>query len=100
MDKGTIIQHEIPFRVEVCQFQGIRIFVDNEVKSPRRFHVTYEQQEATLDILTLRYIQGSLPDHVKSLVFQWSTLHLSALLDNIKRCQAGEQPLPISPLVF
>lgn len=62
------------------------------------FHVYYQNAEAIYGIDEIELISGSLPKRQKRLVEAWAELHQQELLDDWKRLQRGQPPLPIDPL--
>ncbi len=67
---------------EICRFFGIVIAMNTRDHPPPHFHVRYAEQEATIDIHTLRLLKGRLSPRVRGLVVEWATLHLEELAAN------------------
>ncbi len=80
---------------EICRFLGIIITMYFDEHNPPHFHVRYNEYRASMDILTLNIIAGTLPAKVRGLVEEWAELHQNELLTmwNTKEFH------PIKPLV-
>ena len=80
---------------EICRFLGIIITMYFDEHNPPHFHVRYNEYRASMDILTLNIIAGTLPAKVRGLVEEWAELHQKELLTmwNTKEFH------PIKPLV-
>lgn len=62
------------------------------------FHAYYQEEVAVIGIEPVDLIAGTLPRTQRRLVEAWAELHQVELLEDWRRLQSGERPLPISPL--
>lgn len=62
------------------------------------FHAYYGEEVAIFDLQTLELIAGSLSRRQQRLVEAWAELHQEELLADWQLLQAGQRPLPITPL--
>ena len=65
---------------------------------PPHFHVQYGDDSATMDIDSMRIIDGYLPPRVLGLVTEWGVRHRVLLRANFRRVLNHEAPQPIPPL--
>jgi hypothetical protein len=82
----------------VSHFYGMIASVFYTDQAPPRFHVRYEEHEATFAIETLEILEGGLPPHGVSLVKDWATINQEALLSDWELARLGEPLDPIPPL--
>ena len=66
--------------------------------APPHFHASYGDYEILVGISPIRILRGSVPTRVRSMVLEWAAMHHQELLDNWRRCEKPESPLPIAPL--
>ena len=86
---------------ELSRFFGIIIRMYFEAGEPHQlahFHAYYQDEVAVLGIDPVVLIVGTLPRRQQRLVEAWAELHQAELLADWNRLQAGERPLPITPL--
>jgi hypothetical protein len=86
---------------ELCRFFGVIIRMYLEVGAPHHvphFHAYYQDDTAVFSISPLDLVSGSLPKRQQRLVEAWAELHQEELLVDWYRLQAGQAPLPITPL--
>jgi len=65
---------------------------------PPHFHARYGEFEATIEISTLKILEGGLPKRALSLVEEWAMIHKEALEANWLRCRQNAAPDRIEPL--
>ena len=82
----------------ISSFYGILIYMYWQDHSPPHFHALYGEFEAQIDILTLKIINGSLPNTALKLVKEWGELHKGELMDDWEKTQRNAQPDKIEPL--
>lgn len=86
---------------ELSRFYGIIIRMYMEAGGQHHvphFHAYYGEEVAIFDLQTLELIAGSLSRRQQRLVEAWAELHQEELLADWQRLQAGQRPLPITPL--
>lgn len=66
--------------------------------NPPHFHVIYQDNEALIDINTLKIMNGSLPKRAKSLAIEWAIEHRDELLTNWQKARNNESLEKINPL--
>lgn len=66
---------------EICRFLGIVITMYFDEHNPPHFHVRYNEHRASMEIVTLNLIAGTLPARVRGLVEEWAELHQQELLE-------------------
>jgi hypothetical protein len=84
---------------EVSRFLGIVIAMYFKEHNPPHFHALYGGEMAVFSINDLKVLEGILPKRVTSLVLEWAFEHRDELLTNWQRCQSGQTPAKIEPLV-
>ena len=82
----------------ISTFFGITIQMFYNDHNPPHFHANYGGFEALVGISPIRIIEGSLPNRVKSLVFEWAALHQVELLADWNLCMQKQKPAEIAPL--
>jgi hypothetical protein len=65
---------------------------------PPHFHARYGEFEATIEIATLKVLEGELPARALKLVQEWAMMHREDLSDNWRLCRQNAPPAPIEPL--
>ncbi|OJV18346.1 MAG: hypothetical protein BGO21_22575 [Dyadobacter sp. 50-39] len=67
---------------EISRFFGIiiRMFFDDH--NPPHFHVEFQEHRATIDIKSVRLLDGSLPPKQLKQVQAWALLHQQELMEN------------------
>ena len=65
---------------EISRFLGIIISMYFDEHNPPHFHIQYNEFRASMDIINLNLIVGSLPARVRGLVEEWAELHRNELL--------------------
>jgi len=66
---------------EICRFLGIVITMYFDEHNPPHFHVRYNEYRASVEIMTLNVLSGSIPAKVRGLVEEWAELHRQELLE-------------------
>lgn len=86
---------------ELSRFFGIiiRMYMEMGIQHHiPHFHAYYQNDVAIYGINPVEVVSGSLPKRQQRLVEAWAELHQDDLLDDWRRLQAGQKPLPIEPL--
>jgi hypothetical protein len=83
---------------ELSRFYGIVIQMYYGDHPPPHFHAIYAGRKATIDIETLAFIDGQLPERARGLVIEWATLHQDELREAFRRAAGMEIPGKIAPL--
>jgi hypothetical protein len=82
----------------VSAFYGITIWFYRPDHPPPHFPAQYGEDEARIELGTLRVISGSLPRRALSLVRTWARLHADELRANWERAVRLEELDQIDPL--
>jgi hypothetical protein len=83
---------------KVSEFYGIRICQYYGEHNPPHFHAQYGEDEILVAISPVSVLEGFASRRVQSLVNEWATQHAEELMENWRRCESGQAPLPIPPL--
>jgi len=83
---------------EISRFYGIIIRMFYNDHNPPHFHVIYQDNEALIDINTLKIMNGSLPKRAKSLAIEWAIEHRDELMANWQKARNNESLEKINPL--
>ena len=86
---------------ELSRFFGIIIRMYVEFSGPRHlahFHAYYQDDVAVVGLDPVELIAGSLPGRQRRFVEAWAELYQEELIEDWRRPQAGQPPLPIAPL--
>jgi len=66
--------------------------------NPPHFHARYGGDKASIEIDSLRVLEGSLPPRVLGLVIEWASQHRDELFTNWEKVIQNTQPQKIEPL--
>ena len=83
---------------EISRFFGIIIAVFYDDHNPPHFHARYNNQKISIEIQTLRVLDGSLPPRALGLVMEWAVLHKRELMEDWELAKAKQPPKKIEPL--
>ncbi len=83
----------------ISAFYGILIRMFFGDHAPPHFHARYGEFEATIDIRTLKIIEGQLPRRALDLVQEWAMMHKEELFENWRLCRENSPPAKIEPLL-
>lgn len=86
---------------ELSRFFGIIIRMYMEVGEPHHlphFHAYYQADVAVFSLDPIDLVAGELPRRQRRLVEAWAELHQDELLNDWRRLQEGQLPMPIEPL--
>jgi len=83
---------------EITRFFGIIIAMFFDEHNPPHFHARYGSEKASIEIDSLRILEGSLPPRVLGLVVEWASQHTEELFANWEQVINNRQPQKIEPL--
>jgi hypothetical protein len=86
---------------ELSRFFGIIIRMYVEVGAPHHqphFHAYFQGDVAVIGLSPIEVLAGGLSRRQQRLVEAWAELHQDELLEDWRRLQEGQVPLPIAPL--
>jgi len=83
----------------ISVFYGIVIRMYFNDHPPPHFHARYGEDEATIEIESVRVLAGALPKRALELVTAWAVAHRAELLGNWHDCRDNRTPAKIEPLV-
>jgi hypothetical protein len=83
----------------LSKFYGIVIRILRARAFEPRFYAIYNNSEIVVNIWPLSVVQGDAPHRVRAMVLEWASQHQQELLAAWNRCQFGEVPQPIAPLL-
>jgi hypothetical protein len=66
--------------------------------APPHFHAVYGNQDAVIEIKTLRTLTGTIPRRALALTLEWAALHREELLEAWELCRTHQTPKRIPPL--
>ena len=66
--------------------------------NPPHFHVVYQGQRASFNVLPVSRRRGQLPARAERMVMEWAALHQLELLQNWERAQSEQELVTIDPL--
>ena len=78
-------------------FYGIRVSMNYNEHQPPHFHVEYQDDEASINILTGE-ITGRMPRRALNLIWAWLDEHQPELLENWEPARQRQPLAPIEPL--
>ncbi len=82
----------------ISEFFGIVIRMYFEEHGEPHFHAYYGEHGATINIETLRFIEGELPRRAKAMVLEWVQEHRDELMENWKLAREHKPLNNIQPL--
>ena len=83
---------------EICRFYGIIIAMFFDDHNPPHFHARYGKDKATVEINSLRVLEGRIPPRALGLVMEWASQHQNELLQNWELAKNNQPPEKIAPL--
>ena len=78
-------------------FYGIRVSMNYNEHQPPHFHVEYQDDEASINILTGE-ITGRMPRRALNLIWAWLDEHQPELLENWERARQRQPLAPNEPI--
>lgn len=82
----------------ICMFYGIKINIHYLDHVPPHFHAYYGEYECSVDIETLKKINGEMPNKQLKMIFEWAALHQKELMQNWYLSRERQGLLVIEPL--
>lgn len=85
---------------EISRFLGVAIRMQFREHGVPHFHAIYNDYAMVVQIMPLKVLKsGRMPERVKGFIMEWAAQHQEELLKNWERCQNGENPKKLKPLV-
>lgn len=84
---------------EICRFFGLIIAMFFDDHNPPHFHARYGSQTVTIEIRSLRVLEGRIPPRALGLVMEWALEHQEELLEDWELARNNQPPKKIAPLV-
>jgi len=82
----------------ISAFYGVMIRMHRTDHAPPHFHAVYGNQDAAIEIKTLRTLTGTIPRRALALTLEWAALHREALMEAWELCRTHQTPKRIPPL--
>jgi hypothetical protein len=83
---------------EICRFFGIIIAVFYDDHNPPHFHARYNDQKISIEIETLKILEGSIPPRALGMVMEWASVHKEELMEDWNLAKSNRPPKKIEPL--
>jgi len=83
---------------EICRFYGIIIAMFFDDHNPPHFHAQYGKEKVTVEINSLRVLEGRISPRALGLVMEWASQHQSELVRNWELAKNNQPPEKIAPL--
>ena len=83
---------------ELCRFFGIVIVVFFDEHNPPHFHAKYGGESVSIEIETLRVLDGNISPRALGLVMEWAAMHrkeLSLAWDSVSHQRTPEKIEPL-----
>jgi hypothetical protein len=84
---------------EVCRFFGIVIAVFYDDHNPPHFHARYGGKKVSIEIDTLKVLDGQISPRALGLVVEWASLHKEELRKDWNLAKSNQPPEKIEPLI-
>jgi hypothetical protein len=84
---------------EICRFFGIVIAVYYDDHNPPHFHARYSGRKVSIEIQTLKVIEGEISSRALGLVVEWASLHKEELMKDWELAKSNQPPEKIEPLI-
>lgn len=84
---------------EICRFFGIVIAVFYDDHNPPHFHARYGGKKVSIEIQTLKVLDGEISPRALGLVVEWASLHKEELMKDWELAGANKPPEKIEPLI-
>ena len=82
---------------EISRFYGIVIFINYNEHDPPHFHARYQENEVSIEIKT-GIVTGKMSKRALRMIFEWSEIYKSELLENWNRARERKSLTKIPPL--
>ena len=83
---------------EISRFFGIIIAVFYDDHNPPHFHARYAGNKVSIEIQTLKILEGKISPRALGLVIEWAVLHKIELMKDWDLAKSNQPPLEIEPL--
>ena len=83
---------------EICRFFGIIIAIYYDDHNPPHFHARYGGQKVSIEIQTLKILDGEISPRSLGLVIEWAVLHKKELMEVWGLAKNNQPPFKIEPL--
>lgn len=83
---------------EVCRFFGIVIAVFYDDHNPPHFHARYGGKKVSIEIDSLRVLEGNISPRALGLVMEWAAQHKDELVEDWELAKNNTPPKKIEPL--
>jgi hypothetical protein len=83
---------------EISRFFGIIIAIFYDDHNPPHFHARYNGEKVSIEIKSLKVLEGSISPRALGLVIEWATLHKEELLKDWDLAKSNQPPEKIEPL--
>ena len=84
---------------EICRFFGIVIAVYYDDHNPPHFHARYSGRKVSIEIQTLKILEGEISSRALGLVVEWASLHKEELMKDWELAKSNQPPEKIEPLI-
>ena len=84
---------------EICRFFGIVIAVYYDDHNPPHFHARYSGRKVSIEIQTLKVLEGEISSRALGLVVEWASLHKEELMKDWELAKSNQPPEKIEPLI-
>ena len=79
-------------------FYGITIMMYYDDHNPPHFYAKYGEDRVSLEINSLKILEGNLPGRALGMVVEWALLHKLELLNEWENASCGKTLNKINPL--
>ncbi len=83
---------------EISRFFGIIIAIYYDDHNPPHFHARYGGQKVSIEIQTLKILDGEISPRALGLVIEWAILHKKELMEVWELTKNNQPPFKIEPL--
>ncbi|MFO7952431.1 MAG: DUF4160 domain-containing protein [Bacillota bacterium] len=82
----------------ICEFRGIKIYINYRDHHPPHFHANYGEYDCCISIESIELIGGEMPNKQLKMLYGWVALHQEELKENWYLAQQQQELFPIEPL--
>jgi len=82
----------------ISRFFGIIIAVFYDDHNPPHFHARYSGQKVSIEINSLKVLDGKISPRALGLVMEWASQHKKELIEDWNLAKANNPPKKIEPL--
>ena len=84
---------------EISRFFGIVIKMFFDDHNPPHFHARYSGGKVSIEIQTLKVLEGEISSRALGLVVEWASLHKEELMKDWELAKSNQPPEKIEPLI-